>query len=199
MPSPFADFKTSNASAQYQQAYAPKPQPARPYLPLVLAQQPAQPYRGVQGQYDPQQAQAALTGGAQSPSLARAFGPASGLMWPMQLYNAVANSYNQMEQQGILPRQQAQYQQQGQGYAQGYAPAYDVPRGVDPAWWGQFAQEHNGRTPEQVYSRDGEYAVAHALSDKAWGDQFYRTYGRAPSDYDWKASYSQRQRAFYGG
>lgn len=77
-----------------------------------------------------------------------------------------------------------------------------------PGWWDQFAEEHvyktkDGReynlTPDQVYDNDGEYAVAHALADKAWGDQFYRTYGRPPSDYDWKASYYQRQRSWYGG
>lgn len=76
---------------------------------------------------------------------------------------------------------------------------WNIPYGVDPVWYQQFAAEHDGKTPETVYKRDGEYAIAHALSDKAWGDQFYRTYGRPPSEYDWKASYYQRQNAFYGG
>lgn len=125
----------------------------------------------------------------------RGYGPATAFMFPMQLYNAVANSYNQMEQAGTLPSQR----QPAPGAPQNYAPPSDVPRGVDAQWWNQFAQEHNGQTPEQFYRRDGEYAVSHALADKAWGDQFFRAYGRAPSDYDWKASYAQRQRAFYGG
>jgi hypothetical protein len=76
---------------------------------------------------------------------------------------------------------------------------WDIPYGVDPTWYKAFTAEHDGKTPEDVYRRDGEYAVAHALADKAWGDQFYRTYNRPPSEYDWKASYYQRQNAFYGG
>lgn len=75
---------------------------------------------------------------------------------------------------------------------------YNVPRGVDAVWYRQFMDEHDGATPEEVYKRDGDYALDHALADKAWGDQFMRTYGRPPSIYDWKASYGQRQRSYYG-
>jgi hypothetical protein len=84
----------------------------------------------------------------------------------------------------------------------------DIPYGVDANWYRAFMAEHpyttkSGQTinltPEQVYDRDGEYAIAHALSDKAWGEQFARTYNRAPTDYDWKASYYDRQRNYYNG
>lgn len=88
------------------------------------------------------------------------------------------------------------------------APPQNIIDAGLTGWWDQFAQEHpyrtkDGRTvyltPDQVYDRDGEYAVAHALHDKAWGDQFYRTYGRPPTEDDWKTSYYDRQRSFYGG
>lgn len=96
----------------------------------------------------------------------------------------------------------------GGGYRAWGAPPQNLIDAGLADWWDQFAQEHpyqtkDGRTvhltPDQVYDRDGEYAVAHALHDKAWGDQFYRTYNRPPTEDDWKASYYDRQRSFYGG
>jgi hypothetical protein len=66
------------------------------------------------------------------------------------------------------------------------------PSNVDPVWWEQFKREHGGVDPTTFYKGD----LAAALEDKAWGDQFFRMYGRAPSEYDWKASYNQRE---YGG
>jgi len=83
--------------------------------------------------------------------------------------------------------------------AGGGGGSYGIPAGVDPGWYRQFLAEHDGATPEQVYRSDGPDALRHADFDRQWGDQFYRTYGRRPSVYDWKASYYQRQRGFYGG
>lgn len=70
-----------------------------------------------------------------------------------------------------------------------------APGGVDQQWWDEFTREHNGRTPEDVYHGD----IDAALRDRAWGDQFYRTYGRPPSEYDWKASYYTRRYGPSGG
>lgn len=77
-----------------------------------------------------------------------------------------------------------------------------------PGWWDAFAREHeyttkDGRTynltPDQVYDRDGENAVNHALFDKAWGDKFADLYKRPPTEDDWKASYAERQYKYYNG
>jgi hypothetical protein len=160
------------------------PTATRPYLPMVYANGPQV--------------------GSNMPT-ADAYGlGAAGINMPPDL-NYAMNTPLIMRQRllGNVPPNAAQQQAQGAG-----SEVYGVPRGVDARWWQQFAQEHpyrtkDGRTvyltPDQVYERDGEYAVAHALHDKAWGDQFYRTYGRPPTEDDWKASYYDRQRSFYGG
>lgn len=72
-----------------------------------------------------------------------------------------------------------------------------VPAGIDREWWEQFKAEHDGVDPETYYKGD----LDAALRDRAWGDQFYRTYNRPPSIYDWKASYYDRKYpgSGYGG
>lgn len=70
----------------------------------------------------------------------------------------------------------------------------NVPAGADPKWYVDFMNEHNGQTPEEVYHGD----LQRALYDKAWGEQYQRTYQQPPSIYDWKASYGDRYRGYYG-
>ncbi len=66
-----------------------------------------------------------------------------------------------------------------------------------PQWYQAFQQAHAGMTPEQFYGQPGQtytggpgYTPAsglqQALEDSAWGDQFYRAWGRAPNDYEWQ-------------
>lgn len=70
-----------------------------------------------------------------------------------------------------------------------YTYSSGAPAGIDEKWWEDFKREHNGEDPESYYKGD----LDAALRDRAWGDQFYRTYGRPPSIYDWKASYYNRK------
>lgn len=88
----------------------------------------------------------------------------------------------------------------GQTYSgNGYSNAQSSgSAGVDPVWYNQFMREHGGATPEEVYHKDGNYALQHALADKAWGDWFYQAMGRPPSAEDWRVSYRQRQDDYYG-
>ena len=76
-----------------------------------------------------------------------------------------------------------------------YSAAGNAPGGGNADWWDEFTRAHNGRTPEDVYYGD----VDAALRDKAWAEQFQRTYGRPPSEYDWKASYYSRKYGPSGG
>lgn len=73
-----------------------------------------------------------------------------------------------------------------------------LPSWVDRNWYNAFKAEHGGAPPEQVYKSDGPNALHHADFDRQWGEQFAKMYGRPPSEHDWKASYYQRQSAYYG-
>lgn len=71
-------------------------------------------------------------------------------------------------------------------------------RGFDPNWWNEFqaathrlgTEDVKGVTPIDFYlpaaGGDEQQALQLALTDKAWGEQFYATYGRAPTDDDWR-------------
>jgi len=66
-----------------------------------------------------------------------------------------------------------------------------APAGIDQTWWSAFTTAHKGKNPIEEYMAGGWYkdeqsALSAALSDKAWGEQFARTYGRAPTDDDWR-------------
>ncbi len=70
-------------------------------------------------------------------------------------------------------------------------------------WADAFEDEHRGRSVFEVYggapaedlsNSQINYALSDALLDKAWGDKFYDTYHRAPSEDDWKASFYDRER-----
>ena len=69
-------------------------------------------------------------------------------------------------------------------------------------WAQDFETEHRGMPYTEYYSHTPEeemsaYDVANATSDavwdQQWGQKFYDTYHRPPSDDDWKASYHDRQ------
>lgn len=73
-------------------------------------------------------------------------------------------------------------------------------------WADAFEDEHRGRSVFEVYggapaedlsNSQINYALSDALLDKAWGDKFYDTYHRPPSEDDWKASYNDRERLKY--
>lgn len=88
-------------------------------------------------------------------------------------------------------------------------PASDTQSGGgswgDPLtqWYDAFTQEHGGIDPVEFYGggtwRSEEDALQQALWDKAWGDQFARTYGRGPTDDEWRSSYGHRNAMYYGG
>lgn len=99
----------------------------------------------------------------------------------------------------------------GSGYSGGGASGNSRYLGL-PEWlrgWAQqFEEEHRGTPfteyyggqPEETMSgQDVAYALDEALWDKQWGDKFYDTYHRAPSDDDWKASYYDRNSQKYRG
>jgi hypothetical protein len=73
--------------------------------------------------------------------------------------------------------------------------------GVDANWWNAFAsathrignEDVKGVTPIDFYLPQAQaqgggeqQALNLALADKAWGEQFYATYKRAPTDDDWR-------------
>lgn len=70
-------------------------------------------------------------------------------------------------------------------------------------WYDAFTNEHGGVDPVDFYGggvwRSEEDALKQALWDKEWGDQFARTYGRAPTEDEWKSSYGHRNAMYYGG
>lgn len=82
---------------------------------------------------------------------------------------------------------------------------YGGTSGGDPLtnWYNQFTSEHGGTDPISFYGggiwRSEEDALDQALWDAEWGNQFARTYGRPPTDDEWKSSYGHRNAMYYGG
>lgn len=80
------------------------------------------------------------------------------------------------------------------------------------SWERAFMGEHEGRTPREEYARSW-MVQGNSLNpnnarfytpedeadwDRKWGEQFQRTYGKAPDEDDWKASYEHRNAMKYG-
>jgi hypothetical protein len=92
--------------------------------------------------------------------------------------NSIANAPQQQQMDGSMQPITQQSQAGGQS-----------PSWADPQWWQEFtAAAHplgtgtvQGATPSDYYGSPGQ-----ALADKEWGDQFYRLYGRVPTDDDWR-------------
>jgi hypothetical protein len=68
----------------------------------------------------------------------------------------------------------------------------DMPSGFyDPAWWSAFKAAHGGQNMVDFYMAGGENktpqaAITAAMRDRGWGEKFAATYGRPPSEADWR-------------
>jgi hypothetical protein len=98
----------------------------------------------------------------------------------------------------------------GPSYENPYASVYSRYR-VDPSWVTAYQAQHGGRDPISDYGSSGssvgqgnnyaprdwqrtpEQSLQSAEWDRAWGDQYLRTYGRAPDQAAWEGSYQQRE------
>ena len=84
--------------------------------------------------------------------------------------------------------------QPGAQPAQVQQPGVQAPAAVQQLglgnWYQQFAQQHGGQTVEQYYGQQRE-GLAEALGDLEWSRGFQGSYGRPPSEDDWKAWYFQ--------
>lgn len=103
----------------------------------------------------------------------------------------------------------ASWEQPSPSGAAEVAPAQIQLTSQDPSiqWYYEFTRQHGGVTPEVYYGGpaaqyDPEVAanaLEQAIWDREWGKQFERTYGRPPSEYDWKASYWHRLSRYLAG
>lgn len=79
-----------------------------------------------------------------------------------------------------------------QAQTQTQAQAQQAPGAIQQLglgqWYQKFQQQHGGKTPEQFYGGNRE-GMAEALADREWSQGFERSYGRPPTDDDWKAWY----------
>ncbi len=98
----------------------------------------------------------------------------------------------------------------GGGYENPYASLYSRYR-IDPSWIAAYQAQHGGLDPISDYGSSGssvgqgdnyaprdwqrtpEQSLQSAEWDKDWGDQYLRTYGKAPDQAAWEGSYQQRE------